>query len=77
MNFYLIQHRKKSVVLYTEGERTPLESPDSTKSLVDQWVDWLTRRGTRARTLFQEPDDCCPRLLQSIRIQNRSDGACL
>jgi len=48
MNFYLIQLRKNSVVLYTEGERSPLESPDSTKGLADKWVDWLTRRGTRA-----------------------------
>ena len=53
MNFYLIQHRKKSVVLYTEGERTPLESPDSTKSLADNWVDWLTRQGTRVANLLK------------------------
>jgi K+-H+ exchange-related protein len=53
MNFYLIEHPKKSVVLYTEGERTPLESPDSIKSLVDHWVDWLTRRGTRVANLFK------------------------
>lgn len=48
MNFYLIQLRRNSVVLYTEGERSPLENPDSTKGLADKWVDWLTRRGTRA-----------------------------
>jgi len=41
------------VVLYTEGGRTPLESPDSIKGLVDHWVDWLTRRGTRAARFFK------------------------
>lgn len=46
MNFYLIQLGKNSVVLYSEGEKCLLESPDS--SLADKWVDWLTRRGTRA-----------------------------
>jgi len=53
MNFYLIQDRKKSVILYSEGERTPPEDPDSTKGLVDRWLDWLTRRGTRAANLFK------------------------
>jgi hypothetical protein len=53
MNFYLIQQRRKSVVLYTEGDRISLESPGSTKSLVEHWVDWLTRRGTRAARLFK------------------------
>lgn len=53
MNFYLIKLRKKSVVLYTEGERTLLETPDSTKNLVDHWVDWLTRRNSRIANMFK------------------------
>jgi len=53
MNFYLIQLRKNSVVLYAEDERSPLENPESTKSLVDKWVNWLTRRGTRAAHFFK------------------------
>jgi hypothetical protein len=53
MNFYLIQLRKNSVVLYAEEERSSLESPDSTKSLVDTWVEWLARRGTRAARFFK------------------------
>jgi hypothetical protein len=53
MNFYLIQLRKNSVVLYTEEERSPLENLDSTKSLADKWVEWLTRRGTRAARFFK------------------------
>ena len=53
MNFYLIQHRKKSVLLYTEGERTLLESPDSTKDLVDRWLDWLIRQDSRLANMFK------------------------
>jgi hypothetical protein len=53
MNFYLIQHPKKSALLYTEGERTLLETPDSTKDFVDQWVDWLRRRDSRVANMFK------------------------
>ena len=53
MNFYLIQHKKNSATLYTEDERTPQANPDSTKSFLDRWLDWLNQRGTRAAKIFK------------------------